>query len=95
MSNARVHVGQQIVSAKVRNESIDTCPVVGRDNCAIAWEVGCLRRRRRVILSVQITVLRVGAVTEIGPQTMKTPSVLRQQLALRFETRICVPELRG
>lgn len=42
----------------------------------------------------EIAVLRVGAVAEIGPETMDAPGVRGQELAFVFEAGVGVPELR-
>lgn len=52
-------------------------------------------RRRRVKLAVKIAVLRVRAIAEIRPQAVKPPAFGGQQLALRLEPRVRVPELRA
>lgn len=51
------------------------------------------RRRSRIKLPPQITILGIRPITKIRPQPMQSPAVTRQDLALRFESRVRVPEL--
>lgn len=55
----------------------------------IGQAVGGVRRRGGVVLSVQVAVLSVRAIAEVGPQSMESPVVGRQQLAFRLEAGIC------
>lgn len=40
-------------------------------------------------MSVQVAVLRVAAVAEIGPETVEGLLIWREELTFAFETRIC------
>jgi hypothetical protein len=44
-------------------------------------------------LPVEIAVLSVRTIAEIGPQPMHRPALGREDLPLRLEARVCVPEL--
>lgn len=59
---------------------------VGR---TIGQAVGGVRRRGGVVLSVQVAVLSVRAIAEVGPQSMESPVVGRQQLTFRLKAGIC------
>ena len=50
---------------------------------------------RRIILAIEIAVLGEGPITEVRPQTVNCPSFGREELALIFESSICIPVLRG
>jgi hypothetical protein len=63
----RVHVREEIVPTERLEERADIGAIVGRDKCAIGQTSGGVGRRNRVVLAVQVAVLCVGAVAEIGP----------------------------
>lgn len=65
----RVHILEQVVTAKGLEKRTNVRSSIGGDNGTIWQAIGSVRRGNRVILAVKITVLRVTAVTEIGPQS--------------------------
>lgn len=48
-----------------------------------------------IVALLDVAVLRIGAVARVGPQAMQGPAVLWEKLALRLETGVSIPELRG
>ena len=52
------------------------------------------RRRSGVKLAREVTVLVEAAVAVIGPQAVNTPAALGEELALAFQARERIPELR-
>lgn len=93
MENELVHVCEQVVAPELGDPVANRLALVRRHDSAIGKAVGSVRRRERVVLAVQVAVLGVGAIAEVGPETVKGPLVGRQLLAGRLEAGVCVPEL--
>lgn len=89
-----VHVVEQVVAAEVLDEIVHAGALVRRHHGTVGQAVGGVGRRHRVVLARQVAVLRVRAVAEIGPQAVQRPRVGWQELTLRLETRVRLPELR-
>jgi hypothetical protein len=62
-----VHVFEQVVAAEGFKECADVGAVVRGDEGAIGEAVCGVGRGYGVILAIEIAVLRVGAVAEVGP----------------------------
>lgn len=89
-----VHVFQQIVSAKVLDELSDGSAVVHWHNGTVGEAVGRVRRWNRIVLSSKITVLSVGAIAKVRPETVDRPCVPGKLLSLRLKARVSRPKLR-
>lgn len=88
-----VHVCQQVVLAKCLDERVDAGAIIRRNDGAV-WKTICgIWTGLGVKLPAEIAVLSVGAVAEIGPETMKSPRLGWDQLTFGFETGVGVPEL--
>lgn len=59
----------------------------------ICKAIGRVGRWRGIILSAEVTVLRIRAIAKVGPKSMQCPRVRRKQLTLTFETSVRVPVL--
>ena len=88
-----IHVCQQIVLAKRLDEGVYTGATVGRNDCAIRKTIGGIWAGTGVELTGQIAILGVRAVAEVGPETMKSPSLGGDQLTFTLEAGVCIPEL--
>ena len=89
----RVHPVDQVVAAEGLQERVDRGAVVVGDHGAVGEAVGRIRRGDRVVLALQVAVLSVRAVAEVGPQAVQCPCVGGQLLAFGFESCPCRPEL--
>lgn len=90
-----VHPSEEIVLSERLEESTDIWARVRWDGGAVGFAVGRVGGRDGVILAGEIAVLGVGAVAEVGPETVERPGLGRQQLAFGFEAGVGVPELSG
>lgn len=82
---------QEVEAPELDNERRDRRALIGWDDCSI----GKYRRRRcRVKLPGEVTVLLKRAVTVVRPETVEGPAALGQELSLCLKTSPGVPELR-
>ena len=90
-----VHPFQKIVAAEFLYERTDLSTGPGWNRRTSRRPRGCVRRRTRIILPIQIAVLRVAPIAEIRPEAMQGPGVGREELALGFEAGVGGPKLSG
>lgn len=88
-----LHVLEKIKSLKGLDKLIQRGAGPGGDRSAVCLSGGGVGGRGRVVLTAEVAVLGVRAVAEVGPQTVNSPRVGGQLLALGFKTSVSIPEL--